>query len=490
MRPAGQEGQGDQSGDAVFDAAVADLHAGRDAQLPLRPQVSFEDVPAPRRLAPHAAAIAATVCAARDDDQPDIAWGRLVLLYDPDGQPGWAGQFRVVAYIRADVEPEIAADPLLGSVSWSWLTEALDARAAGYAAPSGTVTRVVTEGFGGKQGEPPVTGLELRASWSPAGPLPRPRRRPARARRARRRLVRRAVRGGRAAAGGGRRDRPAETQAALVTEASQQPEDDDVVPLLEPRDGLPAVVSTPDALSKAVLALAHGDGPVAVDAERASGFRYGQRAFLVQLRREGSGTVLIDPVACPDLSALDAALAPAEIVLHAAGQDLPCLAELGYRPRALFDTELAGRLLGFPRVGLAALVEEVLGLRLAKGHGAEDWSTRPLPDEWLRYAALDVEVLVELRDALAGQLEEQGKTEWARQEFAAVLAARPPGPRPESVAAHLGHSPCPHPPRAGRGPRALAGAGRHSQTAGHVARAGAARRRDGRGRADAADIRR
>jgi hypothetical protein len=172
MRPAGQEGHGDQPGDAVFDAAVADLHAGRDAQRPLRPQVSFEDVPAPRRLAPHAAAIAATVCAAGGDDEPDIAWGRLVLLYDPDGQPGWEGQFRVIAYIRADVEPEIAADPLLGTVSWSWLTEALDARAAGYAAPSGTVTRVVTEGFGGKQGEPAVTGLELRASWSPAGPPP------------------------------------------------------------------------------------------------------------------------------------------------------------------------------------------------------------------------------------------------------------------------------------------------------------------------------
>jgi ribonuclease D len=217
-----------------------------------------------------------------------------------------------------------------------------------------------------------------------------------------------------------------------VTEGSQQPEDDDgVVLLLEPSNGLPAVVSTSDALNKAVLALVGGEGPVAVDAERASGFRYGQRAFLVQLRRKGAGTVLIDPVACPDLSALDDALAPAEIVLHAAGQDLPCLAELGYRPRALFDTELAGRLLGFPRVGLAALVEEVLGLRLAKGHGAEDWSTRPLPDEWLRYAALDVEVLVELRDALAEQLEEQGKTEWARQEFAAVLAARPPGPRPD-----------------------------------------------------------
>jgi ribonuclease D len=215
-----------------------------------------------------------------------------------------------------------------------------------------------------------------------------------------------------------------------VTEGSQPPEGD-VVPLLEPSNGLPSVVMTAEALSVATHALGSGEGPVAVDAERASGFRYGQRAFLVQLRRAGAGTVLIDPVTCPDLSGLDAVLAPAEVVLHAAGQDLPCLAELGYRPRALFDTELAGRLLGFPRVGLATLVEEVLGLRLAKGHGAEDWSTRPLPEEWLRYAALDVEVLVELRDALAQQLEEQGKTEWARQEFAAVLAARPHGPRPD-----------------------------------------------------------
>ncbi|HEY2441572.1 MAG TPA: HRDC domain-containing protein [Streptosporangiaceae bacterium] len=189
------------------------------------------------------------------------------------------------------------------------------------------------------------------------------------------------------------------------------------------------MVTTAAALDRAARALGQGDGPVAVDAERASGFRYGQRAFLVQFRRRGAGTVLVDPVACPDLSCLDAALAPAEAVLHAAGQDLPCLAEVGYRPRLLFDTELAGRLLGFPRVGLAALVEEVLGYRLAKGHGAEDWSTRPLPEGWLVYAALDVEVLVELRDALAQRLEDEGKTEWARQEFAAVLAARPPAPR-------------------------------------------------------------
>jgi ribonuclease D len=205
----------------------------------------------------------------------------------------------------------------------------------------------------------------------------------------------------------------------------------EAVPLLEPRDGLPPLVTTPAALDAAVRSLAAGTGPVAVDAERASGFRYGHRAFLVQLRRHGAGTVLIDPVACPDLSGLDAALADTEAVFHAASQDLPCLAEIGYRPRSIFDTEMAGRLLGYPRVGLATLVEELLGLRLEKTHSAADWSTRPLPEEWLRYAALDVEVLVELRDTLARQLTDQGKLEWARQEFAAVLAAGPPEPRPD-----------------------------------------------------------
>jgi len=194
---------------------------------------------------------------------------------------------------------------------------------------------------------------------------------------------------------------------------------------------MPPLIVTGEALASAARALAAGEGPVAVDAERASGFRYGHRAFLVQLRRQGAGTVLIDPVACPDLAGIDSALAGTEAVLHAASQDLPCLTELGYRPRSLFDTELAGRLLGYPRVGLGTLVESVLGLSLEKSHSAADWSTRPLPEEWLRYAALDVEVLVELRDILAQQLQEQGKAEWARQEFAAVLAAEPPGPRPE-----------------------------------------------------------
>ncbi len=203
------------------------------------------------------------------------------------------------------------------------------------------------------------------------------------------------------------------------------------VPLLEPRDGLPPLIVSDADLAEATARLRDGTGPVAVDAERASGFRYGHRAFLVQLRRNGAGTVLIDPVACPDLSALDEALAGTEAVLHAANQDLPCLADLGLRPRQLFDTELAGRLLGYPRVGLGTLVEEVLGLSLEKTHSAADWSTRPLPAEWLRYAALDVEVLVELRDALAAQLAEHGKTGWAEQEFAAVLAAKPAPPRPD-----------------------------------------------------------
>jgi ribonuclease D len=198
-----------------------------------------------------------------------------------------------------------------------------------------------------------------------------------------------------------------------------------VEPLLEPRDGLPPLVASAAGLEAATRALAAGAGPVAVDAERASGFRYGQRAFLVQFRRRGAGTVLIDPILCPDLSGLDDVLSGTEAVLHAASQDLACLAELGYRPRRLFDTEVAGRLLGCPRVGLAALVESLLGLGLEKSHSAADWSTRPLPEEWLRYAALDVEVLVELRDVLEQQLIEQGKIDWAQQEFAAVLAAQP-----------------------------------------------------------------
>ncbi|WP_034090335.1 HRDC domain-containing protein [Streptacidiphilus albus] len=201
------------------------------------------------------------------------------------------------------------------------------------------------------------------------------------------------------------------------------------VPLLEPREGIPPVVADADALAEIVSRFAAGTGPVAIDAERASGYRYGQRAYLVQLRREGAGSTLIDPVGCPDLSALGAALADTEWVLHAATQDLPCLGELGMHPTTLFDTELAGRIAGFPRVGLGPMVENVLGLTLEKGHSAVDWSTRPLPEPWLRYAALDVEVLVDLRNALEAELAAQSKLDWALQEFAAIAAAPPAPPR-------------------------------------------------------------
>ncbi|WP_055530966.1 ribonuclease D [Streptomyces graminilatus] len=201
------------------------------------------------------------------------------------------------------------------------------------------------------------------------------------------------------------------------------------IPLLDPRDGIPPVVADDHALAAVIAAFAAGSGPVAVDAERASGYRYGQRAYLVQLRREGAGTALIDPVACPDLSGLGEALSGVEWVLHAATQDLPCLREIGMVPTHLFDTELAGRLAGFPRVGLGAMVEGVLGFVLEKGHSAVDWSTRPLPEPWLRYAALDVELLVDLRDALEKELDRQGKLEWAREEFDAIASAPPPEPR-------------------------------------------------------------
>jgi len=205
----------------------------------------------------------------------------------------------------------------------------------------------------------------------------------------------------------------------------------DVVPLREPADGVGPVVSTTAELERVIERFAAVDGPVAADAERASGYRYGQATYLVQVRRPGAGTVLIDPVGLPDLSTLGAVVGDSEWVLHAASQDLPGLAEHGLRPASIFDTELAARLLGMERVGLAAVVAEVLGLGLAKEHSAVDWSTRPLPTDWLRYAALDVEVLIDLRDRLAERLEEAGKAEWAAQEFEAVRTAPPPPPRPE-----------------------------------------------------------
>ena len=193
--------------------------------------------------------------------------------------------------------------------------------------------------------------------------------------------------------------------------------------LTAPRDGLvPVIDRIQPLLAWCEAAAADPAEPVAVDAERASSYRYSSRAYLVQLRTEAAGTALIDPLAFSMPGTLRTLLGEREWVLHAAGQDLPSLAELGLHPGSLFDTELAARLLGMERVGLGAVVEETLGLRLAKEHSAADWSTRPLPEDWLVYAALDVEVLVQVRDVLQGRLEDAGKADWALQEFTHELA--------------------------------------------------------------------
>lgn len=203
----------------------------------------------------------------------------------------------------------------------------------------------------------------------------------------------------------------------------------ETVPIVTmPADGVPEVVRTPDAFAASVEALASGTGPVALDTERAQSYRYASKAYLIQIRRAGAGTHLIDPVALErdhpraDLSPLAEALGDTEWVLHAASQDLPCLAEVGLVPPRLFDTELGGRLLGLPRVALGPLLETALGKGLAKEHSAADWSRRPIPREWLVYAALDVELLAPLRDWVAAELEAAGKQEWAAQEFANLTA--------------------------------------------------------------------
>jgi len=191
------------------------------------------------------------------------------------------------------------------------------------------------------------------------------------------------------------------------------------------------VIADQETAAAAASRLAAGHGPVAVDVERASGFRYSQRAYLIQVYRRGSEVYLFDPPAIGDLSALQAAIGDEEWVLHAASQDLPSLREAGLEPPRIFDTELAARLLGHERVGLGAVVEQTLGITLAKAHSAADWSTRPLPQGWLEYAALDVLHLIDVRDALAAELDEQEKTGFAQEEFEAVRTRAPKPAREE-----------------------------------------------------------
>ena len=202
-------------------------------------------------------------------------------------------------------------------------------------------------------------------------------------------------------------------------------------PLLSPAGGVPDLIDSDQSLKSAIDKLRNGSGPIAVDAERASGYRYSARAYLIQLKRNKE-IFLIDPIAFAGsslISELNEILRSDEIILHASTQDLPCLREWGLHPKRLFDTELGARLAGLPRVGLGALVEHFFNLSLAKEHSAVDWSQRPLNQDWINYAALDVEMLIELREKISELLDSQGKLEWALSEFQSILDAPPAPPR-------------------------------------------------------------
>lgn len=203
--------------------------------------------------------------------------------------------------------------------------------------------------------------------------------------------------------------------------------------LTAPEGGTPPLIEDARALSAALDELSRGEGPIAIDAERASGFRYSSRAYLIQIFRRGGGLHLIDPIALAgdsQIKELNDLIAPEEIIIHASTQDLPCLREFGIFPQRLFDTELGARIAGLERVGLGPLCESLLEISLAKEHSAVDWSTRPLLQEWLDYAALDVAVLIDLRGKVAALLEETGKIEYALQDFASILTA--PESKPKS----------------------------------------------------------
>lgn len=215
----------------------------------------------------------------------------------------------------------------------------------------------------------------------------------------------------------------------MVEEVSQTT----AIPLLAPKDGVPKVIQTHEEFEAALLSLSKGTGPFALDTERASGYKYSARAYLIQVKRTNGGLHLIDPIPFgpdhPLFLKLNDLFNTDEVILHASTQDLPCLRELGINPVQLFDTELGGRIAGLPRVGLGPLLESQMGVLLAKEHSAVDWSTRPLPQDWLNYAALDVELLVELREKIHQLLEKSGKLSWALQDFAAILLAPPSPPR-------------------------------------------------------------
>ena len=223
------------------------------------------------------------------------------------------------------------------------------------------------------------------------------------------------------------------TQSVNPPEETQEVATSTAVPLLAPANGVPPVIDTEALFEKALIELASGTGPFAVDAERASGFKFSARAYLIQIKRNGGGLHLIDPIPFGPghhlFAQLNDLLRTDEVILHASTQDLPCLRELGINPVNLFDTELGGRLAGLPRVGLGPLLESLMEVSLAKEHSAADWSQRPLPKDWLNYAALDVELLIELRDKVHELLASADKLKWAEEEFQSILDAPPLPPR-------------------------------------------------------------
>lgn len=200
----------------------------------------------------------------------------------------------------------------------------------------------------------------------------------------------------------------------------------------EPSAGTPEVITNAAGIAQIVASLRGGHGPIAVDAERASGFRYSQRAYLLQFYRAGSEIALLDPTTDASFVELATFVSAQPWILHAATQDLPCLREAGFAPSSVYDTELAAKLLGRPKVGLGALLEAELDVVIAKEHSAVDWSTRPIPPEWRAYAALDVEFLPQLHDQLVGELGARQRLDWYEQERSLLLSFTGPEPRPDA----------------------------------------------------------
>ena len=225
---------------------------------------------------------------------------------------------------------------------------------------------------------------------------------------------------------------PPYRQLVVVDEREGESPAEPIRPPFQLRESVGPLITSNEELSRVSDILSAGSGPLALDAERASGFTYSQRAYLIQVRREGAGTGLIDPLGITDFAPLADVARETEWILHAATQDLECLREIGLVPQRLFDTELAGRLLGRERVGLAGLIESELGEVLTKGHGAANWSMRPLTPEMITYAALDVELLIELRNSLEISLREDDKWHIAEQEFAYLVGWQPKAQSPEA----------------------------------------------------------